>query len=77
VQVIDGINRCLPELPRHVRVERNVMASNLLMHTCADGERALAAGTFVPGPRGRPPPPGSSTRSWGFGRRPSVERSNR
>ncbi|HYB37145.1 MAG TPA: TetR/AcrR family transcriptional regulator [Mycobacterium sp.] len=48
VQVIDGINRCLPELPVDVRVERNMMASNLLMHTCADRERALAAGTSVP-----------------------------
>lgn len=44
VQVIDGINRCLPELPVDVRVERNLMARNLLMHTCADRERALARG---------------------------------
>ncbi len=44
VQVIDGINRCLPELPIDVRVERNLMARNLLVHTCADRERALAAG---------------------------------
>jgi AcrR family transcriptional regulator len=43
VQVIDGINRCLPELPIDVRVERNLMARNLLMHTCADRERAMAA----------------------------------
>ncbi|BBZ12138.1 TetR/AcrR family transcriptional regulator [Mycobacterium branderi] len=43
VQVIDGINRCLPELPIDVRVERNVMARNLLMHTCADRERAMAS----------------------------------
>jgi AcrR family transcriptional regulator len=50
VQVIDGINRCLPDLPRHVRVERNIMVSNLLMHTCADRERALAAGASVPRP---------------------------
>ena len=44
VQVIDGINRCLPELPIDVRVERNLMARNLLMHTCADHERAMPAG---------------------------------
>ncbi len=50
VEVIDGINRCLPELPIGVLVERNVMARNLLMHTCADRERALAAGTSVPRP---------------------------
>lgn len=48
VQVIDGINRCLPELPVDVRVERNLMARNLLMHTCADRERALATGASVP-----------------------------
>ena len=44
VQVVDGINRCLPDLPADVHVERNIMARNLLMHTCADRERALAAG---------------------------------
>jgi AcrR family transcriptional regulator len=48
VQVIDGINRCLPELPIEVRVERNLMARNLLMHTCAERERAMAAGASVP-----------------------------
>jgi AcrR family transcriptional regulator len=48
VQVIDGINHCLPELPVDVRVERNLMARNLLMHTAADRERAMAAGTSVP-----------------------------
>ncbi|BBY05683.1 TetR/AcrR family transcriptional regulator [Mycobacterium noviomagense] len=50
VQVIDGINSCLPELPVEVRVERNVMARNLLVHTCADHERALARGASVPRP---------------------------
>jgi AcrR family transcriptional regulator len=50
VQVIDGINSCLPELPAEVRVERNVMARNLLVHTCADHERALATGAPVPRP---------------------------
>jgi AcrR family transcriptional regulator len=48
VQVIDGINRCLPKLPLDVLVERNLMARNLLMHTCADRERAMAAGASVP-----------------------------
>ncbi|SON60746.1 hypothetical protein MSIMFI_02247 [Mycobacterium simulans] len=48
VQVIDGINSCLPDLPVDVRFERNIMARNLLMHTCADLERALAAGTSMP-----------------------------
>jgi AcrR family transcriptional regulator len=44
VQVVDGINRCLPNLAPEVRFERNVMARNLLMHTCAERERALAKG---------------------------------
>lgn len=44
VRVVDGVNRCLPDLPTEVRYERNIMARNLLMHTCADLERALAAG---------------------------------
>ena len=48
VTVLEGINRCLPDLPGHVRVERNIMARNLLMHTCAEYERALAEGTSLP-----------------------------
>jgi AcrR family transcriptional regulator len=48
VQVIDGISRCLPELSIEVRVERNLMARNLLVHTCADRERAMAASTSAP-----------------------------
>src|ERR1700716_1673916 len=47
VQVVDGINHCLPDLPADVRYERNVMARNLLMHTCADRERALATGAAL------------------------------
>jgi hypothetical protein len=30
-----------------VRFERNIMARNLLMHSCADRERALAKGATV------------------------------
>ena len=48
VQVVDSINQCLPDLPIDVRFERNIMARNLLMHTCADRERALAAGASTP-----------------------------
>ncbi|BBZ51003.1 TetR family transcriptional regulator [Mycobacterium heidelbergense] len=47
VQVVDGINSCLPNLPAEVRFERNIMARNLLMHTCADRERALSAGPSI------------------------------
>ncbi|CDO06180.1 TetR family transcriptional regulator [Mycolicibacterium cosmeticum] len=44
VHVIGRINACLPDLPAEVQFERNIMARNLLMHSCADRERALAAG---------------------------------
>lgn len=53
VRVIDGINGCLPDLPIGVRFERNIMARNLLMHTCAELERALASGTSMPRPSWR------------------------
>ncbi|MGO9158092.1 TetR family transcriptional regulator [Mycobacterium sp.] len=53
VQVIDGINRCLPNLPADVRYERNIMARNLLIHTCADLERSLAAGASLARPSWR------------------------
>ena len=53
VQVMDGINRCLPNLPADVHFERNIMARNLLMHTCADRERALVAGAAMAQPSWR------------------------
>jgi AcrR family transcriptional regulator len=49
VQVIEGISRCLPDLPTDVRMERSIMARNLLMHTCAEYERALAEGSHAHG----------------------------
>jgi AcrR family transcriptional regulator len=48
VQVVEGITRCLPDLPMAVVTERNIMARNLMMHTCADFERAFAEGTAMP-----------------------------
>jgi AcrR family transcriptional regulator len=48
VKVVDGITRSLPELPMAVVTERNIMARNLMMHTCADFERAFAEGSDVP-----------------------------
>lgn len=53
VQVLDAISSCLPDLPADVRFERNIMARNLLMHTCADLERALAGGASAPHPTWR------------------------
>ncbi|MFC4591037.1 TetR/AcrR family transcriptional regulator [Sphaerisporangium corydalis] len=48
-QTLDGLNRCLPELPVEVRAERNDMAGQLMAHMCAERERALAEG--IPTPR--------------------------
>ena len=48
VKVLEGINRCLPDLPGDVRIERNIMARNLLMHTCAEYERARAEDSPLP-----------------------------
>ena len=48
VKVLEGINRCLPDLPGDVRVERSIMGRNLLMHTCAEYERALSEGSPLP-----------------------------
>ncbi|MGP3929202.1 TetR/AcrR family transcriptional regulator [Nonomuraea sp. KM88] len=48
-QIIDGLDRCLPALPADVRAERNDMARQLMVHMCAERERALAEG--VPTPR--------------------------
>jgi AcrR family transcriptional regulator len=47
VRVLDGINGCLPDLPVDVRLERNIMGRNLLMHSCAERERLLAQGAAV------------------------------
>ena len=68
VQVVDGITRCLPDLPMAVVTERNIMARNLMMHTCADFERAFAEGADVPRTSWtRSRDPASSTRSSGCG----------
>jgi AcrR family transcriptional regulator len=48
VRVVEGITRCLPDLPMPVVVERNIMVRNLMMHTCADFERAFAEGADMP-----------------------------
>jgi AcrR family transcriptional regulator len=48
LRVVDGITRCLPNLPMAVVAERNIMARNLMMHTCADFERSFAEGSALP-----------------------------
>ncbi|WP_443078829.1 TetR/AcrR family transcriptional regulator [Streptomyces sp. NBC_01497] len=44
-RTLDGLNRCLPDLPPAVRMERADMARHLMVHTIAERERALAEGT--------------------------------
>ncbi|MGW7426544.1 TetR/AcrR family transcriptional regulator [Streptomyces sp. NPDC054813] len=47
-EAVAGLSRCLPELPPEVRAERGQMARTLILHTCAERERALAEGTDTP-----------------------------
>jgi AcrR family transcriptional regulator len=42
--IISGLNRCLPQMPPDVRIERNAMARHLIVHIFAEQERALAQG---------------------------------
>ncbi|MBH0781092.1 TetR/AcrR family transcriptional regulator [Nocardia bovistercoris] len=46
-RIIDGLHRCLPELTPELRRERNAMARLLIVHTCAEHERALADGSAL------------------------------
>jgi AcrR family transcriptional regulator len=48
VQTIDELNRCLPDLPIEVRIERGDMVRQLMVHMVAERERALAEGTHTP-----------------------------
>ncbi|MEV4563413.1 TetR family transcriptional regulator [Nonomuraea sp. NPDC049419] len=48
MRVLEGLRRCLPELPADVRAERDEMASQLLVHMCAQRERALAENLPTP-----------------------------
>ena len=46
--VLDGINRCLPDLPAPVRAERDDMARHLIVQMTAERERALAENRPTP-----------------------------
>lgn len=41
-RVLDGLGRCLVDLPAEVRAQRDAMSRNLITHMCAERERALA-----------------------------------
>ncbi|GLY86818.1 TetR/AcrR family transcriptional regulator [Actinoallomurus iriomotensis] len=43
-RAVEGLKRCLPELPPEVRAERDEMIRQLMMHVTAERERALADG---------------------------------
>lgn len=45
VQIIDNLNRCLPDLPAEVHADRDSMARHLIVQMTAERERALAEGT--------------------------------
>lgn len=47
-QLLDGLGRCLEGLPAQVRAARGTMARQLITHTCAEQERALAEGVALP-----------------------------
>ncbi|MFD5895547.1 TetR/AcrR family transcriptional regulator [Streptomyces sp. NPDC060366] len=46
-RIIQGLDECLPDLPAEVRAERGDMARQLMVHMCAERERALALGSVV------------------------------
>ncbi|WP_036567531.1 TetR/AcrR family transcriptional regulator [Nocardia sp. BMG51109] len=47
LRVIDGLQHSLPELSPRLHRERNAMARLLIVHTCAERERALADDTLL------------------------------
>ena len=49
-RVLEGLKRCLPQLPPEVRAERGAMARQLMVHMNAERERALADGAPTPRP---------------------------
>jgi AcrR family transcriptional regulator len=47
-QTLDGLNRCLPSLPLDVHLERGDIGRHLIVHMCAERERALAEDAPTP-----------------------------
>jgi AcrR family transcriptional regulator len=47
-QTIEGVLRLLPRLPEEVRQERSDMSRLMIVHMCAERERALHEGTAPP-----------------------------
>lgn len=49
-ETIAGLTRLMPVLPEEVQEERSDMSRQLIVHMCAERERALHAGTATPRP---------------------------
>jgi AcrR family transcriptional regulator len=49
-QTLDGMSRLMPALPEQVHQERGDMSRQLIVHMCAERERALHEGTATPRP---------------------------
>lgn len=47
-ETIEGLTRLLPVLPAEVRAERSEMSRHLIVHLCAERERALQVGAATP-----------------------------
>lgn len=47
-RIIQGLDACLADLPAEVRTDRGDMARQLMVHICAERERALALGLDTP-----------------------------
>lgn len=46
--IIEGLSRLMPVLPEEVQAERRDMSRQLIVHMCAERERALHEGTATP-----------------------------
>jgi Tetracyclin repressor-like, C-terminal domain len=49
-RAVEEIGRALPQLPEQVLAQRSVMMRTMLIYTCAEFERVLAAGNPSPWP---------------------------
>jgi AcrR family transcriptional regulator len=47
-RIVEGLRRCLPDLPAEVSAERGDMVRHLIVHVSAERERALAENTPTP-----------------------------
>ncbi len=47
-EVLEQLSSCLPDVPPDVRADRADMVRHLILHVCAERERALAGGELTP-----------------------------